>query len=63
MGKTRVTSATMANGSFGIQRPGREGGVITVWFCGRGSTSHVVGDHCAHATRAEARACAKAAQR
>lgn len=60
---SKVTSTTMATGSYDIYR-GSAGGVQTVWFCGGRKPSgdgqihpNTVQSVCAHATRAEARAC------
>ena len=54
-------SAMMADGSYGLRAP-RAGGVMTVWFCGRGyrERNGVAQDVCAHPSRAEARSCDRA---
>jgi hypothetical protein len=53
---TKITSQVCATGSWGIYA-GSNGGLQKVWFCGRGRYSHVLTDHCVHATRDEARRC------
>lgn len=61
MATNKVTSMVCADGSFGGLRSRQPGGVMTVWFCGRGylPRNGWAQDTCAHQSREEARTCTR----